>query len=84
MNDDVLHSSLWFFFVQEELVALQQQLGEREQELSRLNEQAGAEVMTSDGSQSREEGLCWSILADWNSLTGGNSLHTTHTFTTLD
>lgn len=51
---------------QEELVALQKQL--EEQELRNLKEQAGAEVVTSDGNQSREKGLCCSILADQNSL----------------
>lgn len=59
---------MWFFFVQEELVALQKQLEECEQELRRLTEQAGAEVVTSDGSQSREKGLCCNILVNHNSL----------------
>lgn len=48
---------------QEELVALQKQLEEREQELRRLKKQAGVEVMTSDGSQSQEKGLRCSIFA---------------------
>lgn len=51
---------MWFLFVQEELVALQKQL--EEQELRRLKEQAEAEVVTSVGSQSRERGLCCSVL----------------------
>ncbi|MCI4389152.1 hypothetical protein PGIGA_G00094610 [Pangasianodon gigas] len=41
----------------EELVALQKQLEEQEQELQRLKEQAEAEVMTSDGSQSKAKDL---------------------------
>ncbi|MCJ8743410.1 hypothetical protein PDJAM_G00093650 [Pangasius djambal] len=40
-----------------ELVALQKQLEEQEQELQRLQEQAEAEVVTSDGSQSKAKDL---------------------------
>lgn len=69
---------------QEELVALQKQLEEREQELRRLKEQAGAEVTTSDGSQSRERGLRCSIFRRKIVLPEGILLHTIHTLTTLD
>ncbi|KAF5908329.1 liprin-beta-1-like isoform X1 [Clarias magur] len=41
----------------DELVALQKQLEEREQELRRLKEPGGAEVMTLEGSQSREKDM---------------------------
>lgn len=83
----VLHVVL---ICQDELVALQKQLEEREQELRRLKEQGGAEVMTLEGSQSRERGLCYSNLLDQNSLICGKSLHILSTlfffffFTTLD
>ncbi|XP_060759295.1 liprin-beta-1 isoform X2 [Neoarius graeffei] len=57
----------------EELAALQMQLEEREQELKRLKEQVGAEVVTSDGSQSREKDLeVQRMKRDLESLTVSN------------
>lgn len=64
----VRHSVHVVLICQEELAALQMQLEVREQELRSLKEQVGAEAVTSDGSQSRERGLCCSILVDQNSL----------------